>query len=421
MFWMWTGFIVLVLLMLAFDLGVLNRTDHVVKVREALLWSSLWIGLALAFNVFIYFAYQNHWAGLGNHISHGFPDGMDGHEAAVVFFLGYVIEKSLSIDNIFVIALIFGYFGIPPKYQHRVLFWGILGALVMRGAMIALGAALIERFEWVIYIFGAFLIVTAYKMLTSHANPDPGSNPVIRLAQRLFPITHTYHGHAFVIRGSDIMADEDTETHFDRRTPADAANRGAGESQRDHGGGERRGERRGEERGEAGEIVRGEGRGEGRGEEGNGGEIPVPTDAGILAPAKPKRDLTKAKWVLTPLALALLVVETTDVIFAVDSIPAIFGITTDPFIVFTSNVFAILGLRALYFALAGVMNKFRYLKAALAAILGLVGLKMLFKNPLHAVPGLAFYTLGAIVLILTVAIVASIIASRREDRRTPAV
>jgi tellurite resistance protein TerC len=273
MWWLWIGFIILVLVLLALDLGVFHRQVHVIQVREALIWSGVWVGMALLFNVFIYFGYEYHWLGMD------LPDAEpDGRVAAVFFFTGYVVEKSLSLDNIFVIALIFSYFGVPPAYQHRVLFWGILGALLMRAAMILAGALLIERFHWILYVFGAFLIVTAAKMHCARQGPDPKNNFLVRLARRLFPVTDDFVGPKFIVRA-------------------------------------------------------------------------------------------QGHRMLTPLALALVAVESADLVFAVDSIPAIFAITLDPFLVFTSNVFAMLGLRSLYFALADIMHRFHYLKLSLAVLL----------------------------------------------------
>ena len=321
---LWVGFIILVLAMLALDLGVFHRKAHVVRVREALLLSAFWIFVAMLFTVFVYFAYEHHWGGLGTT-----PDPIDkvindGHKAVVKYFTGYVLEKSLSVDNIFVIALVFSFFGVAAKYQHRVLYWGILGALIMRGAMIGGGAILINRFHWILYVFGAFLILTAVKMLFSSGEPDPRNNIAVRLARRFLPITHDFHEEHFVAK-------------------------------------------------EAGRLM------------------------------------------FTPLFLTLIVVETTDLIFAVDSIPAIFAITGDPFLVFTSNVFAILGLRALYFALAGVMDKFHYLKLSLALILALVGVKMLLADWLKHVlgPNMSFYLLGLIAFILAAGVVASLIRAQR--------
>ncbi|MBM4085981.1 MAG: TerC/Alx family metal homeostasis membrane protein, partial [Planctomycetes bacterium] len=288
-----------------------------VRLKEALTWSGAWVATALLFNVFVYFIYEHQWFGVET-TGHE-PDG---RAAAVMFFTGYVVEKSLSVDNVFVIAMIFQYLGVPPLHQHRVLFWGIVGALLMRAVMILGGVALIDRFHWVLYIFGAFLILTAAKMLLVRHEPDPRRNPLVRLARRLFPVTDEFMGQRFIVRVHGRLA-------------------------------------------------------------------------------------------LTPLALALIVVESTDLLFAIDSIPAILAITTDHFIVFSSNVFAMLGLRALYFALAGIVNKFHYLKLSLSALLVLLGVKMLLKDVLHAVPGRTYYTLGAIAVVLTAGIVASLVRARR--------
>lgn len=351
MVWIWSGFIVFILCLLALDLGVFNRKAHVVTVKEALGWSALWITLGLLFSVFIYFAYEHHWMGVGGKIDR--VDGIinNGHTATVKYLTGYVIEKSLSVDNIFVIALIFAYFGVPAMYQHRVLFWGILGALIMRGAMIGVGAALIARFHWILYIFGAFLIVTAVKMLfMSSEHGDPGKNPVVRLMRKIFPVTEQFHGeHFLVVSGA--------KASHEPATPG----------------------------------------------------AKVEDDPAVV-------ETPDGRWMLTPLALALVVVETTDLVFAVDSIPAIFAITADPFLVFTSNVFAILGLRSLYFALAGMMNKFRYLKVSLAIVLAVVGVKMLAAEWFKDLFGknFNFWLLGLIGLILAGGVLASMWANRRH-------
>jgi tellurite resistance protein TerC len=331
MIWIWIGFVALILVLLALDLGVFNRKDHVFKVREALGWSAFWISLGLAFTAFVYFCYDRHWLGMGLR-----PDPIDGqvlngHAAVVKYLTGYVIEKSLSVDNIFVIALIFGYLKIPAQYQHRVLFWGIVGAIAMRGLMIWAGAALVQ-YHWVIWVFGGFLIFTGVRMaLAKESDHDLSQNRVLRAAKRVLPLTDHYHGHQFTI-------------------------------------------------------------------------------------------VENGKRFLTPLALALVMVEATDVVFAVDSIPAIFAITGEPFLVFTSNIFAILGLRSLYFALAGMMDKFRYLKIALAIVLVTVGVKMLTAQWLKAWLGEHFnlYLLGAVFLILTIGVIASIRANRRDARKTSA-
>ena len=353
MVWLWAGFIVFVLVMLALDLGVFHRQSHAVTVKEALVWSAVWATLGLSFSVFVYFGYEHKWVGLGSSIDA--VDGVinDGTTATVKYLTGYVVEKSLSVDNIFVIAMLFGFFAVPATYQHRVLFWGILGALVMRGAMIALGATLIGRFHWILYLFGVFLIVTGIKMLilkTDHS--DPNQNIIVRLTRRLFPITSRFHGEHFAVRAG---APASYESEF----PGTAA-------------------------------------------------LP---DAAVNQ-ARP------GTWMLTPLALALIVVEFTDVIFAVDSIPAIFAVTADPFLVFTSNVFAILGLRALYFALGGMLDTFRYLKVSLALVLMVVGVKMLIAEWLKGILGSAFnfYLLGVVLLLLAAGVAASFIAERRGEK-----
>jgi tellurite resistance protein TerC len=351
MLWIWLGFLAFILALLALDLGVFHRKAHVVSVREALGWSAVWISLGLAFSLFVYHGYESHWLGLGStpdivDRSTDSPFGKvnDGRTAVVKYLTGYVVEKSLSVDNVFVIAMLFGFFAVPALYQHRVLFWGILGALVMRGVMIAVGARLIAEFSWVLYVFGVFLIVTAVKMLvmkTDHA--DPGQNLVVRLTRRFFPVTERFHGEHFLVRAGS------------------AASREA-------------------------EVV----------------GAAAQADAAV-AKAAP------GVWMLTPLALALVMVETTDLVFAVDSIPAVFAITADPFLVFTSNVFAILGLRSLYFALAGAIQSFRYLKVALAVVLAVVGVKMLAHSWLKAWLGASFnfYLLGLVLLILATGVVAS--------------
>lgn len=296
----WIGFNVFVLLMLALDLGVFNRKAHVVSVKEALIWSAVWVSLALVFNGLIYYWFGEH--------------------KAIEFLTGYVIEKSLSVDNIFVFVLIFSYFQIPQQYQHKVLFWGILGALLMRVIFIFAGVALIEKFHWTIYIFGAFLIYTGYKMFTEKDKKmDPEKNPVIRFFRKMMPVTDQLHGDKFFIKQN-------------------------------------------------------------------------------------------GKNVATPLFMVLILIETTDVIFAVDSIPAILAITQDEFIVYTSNVFAILGLRSLYFALAHLINRFIYLSYGLAIILVFVGLKMVmvdfFKIP-------TFISLLFIALVISGSVVLSFIKTER--------
>lgn len=363
MFWMYSGFILLVLALLALDLGVFHRKVHVVSVKEALGWSAFWIALGLAFSGFIYLGYENHWLGLGLT-----PDLMttrpvpveglgtvynDGTSALVKYVTGYLVEKSLAVDNIFVISMIFTFFAVPALYQHRVLFWGILGALVLRGAMIAAGARMIQEFSWIIYVFGGFLILTGIKMLLlKEGETDPNRNLVVRATRKLFPVTERFHGeHFFVRAGTDASHEAETPgAAIVADRVVDSAKRGA-----------------------------------------------------LLA---------------TPLLLALVMVEFTDLIFAVDSIPAIFAITADPFLVFTSNVFAILGLRSLYFALAGMIDSFRYLKVALAVVLMVVGVKMMTHTWLKEQLGEGFnlYLLGLVLAILATGVVASLWKNRREAR-----
>ena len=350
MFWLWAGFIAFVLLLLTLDLGVFHRKAHVDSMKEALAWSAMWIALGLSFSVFVYFGYEGQWLGLGVE-----PDPIDGvvnggGTALQRYLTGYLVEESLSMDNVFVMALLFGFFAVPPMYRHRVLFWGILGAIVLRGIMIGVGAKLVAEFHWILYLFGVFLIFTAVKMLfleTGHQ--DPNQNVVVRLARRLFPITARYHGEHFIIRAP-------THGSQESRQPGAAV--------------------------EPDEVV---------------------------DRARP------GMLLLTPLALALVVIESTDVVFAVDSIPAIFAVTADPFLVFTSNVCAILGLRSLYFVLAGMMDKFRYLRVSLALVLLLVGVKMLVASRLKALIGehFDFYLLAAVLLILAGGIIASLLADRR--------
>jgi tellurite resistance protein TerC len=325
----WLAFIALILFFLALDLGVFHRHAHVVSPREGLAWSIAWMTLACAFAVFIYFGYEHHWAGLGTTVDAVDRTVNDGGSAVIKYLTGYVVEQSLSVDNMFVIAMLFKFFAVPAPLQHRVLFWGILGALTLRGVMIAIGAVLVTQFAWVLYLFGAFLIFTAFKMLFFNVEEnDPGNNAVVKLIRRFWPTTRRYYGQRFVIR---------------------------------------RGRR----------------------------------------------------WILTPLALALVMVETTDVLFAVDSIPAIFAITADPFLVFASNAFAILGLRSLYFVLAGALTAFRYLKVSLAVVLALVGTKMIAHEPLKELLGQYFnlYMLAAIVLILATGTIASLLVTVTDQEK----
>ena len=314
--WAYIGFIALVMVFLALDLGVFHREAHEVSMKESITWSCIWLACGISFTAFIYYSYQFHWLGLGletpTYAGGAIVLGeVTGATAAIQYLTGYIVEKSLAMDNIFVIAMIFGYFAIPAKYQHRVLFWGIIGALIMRGAMIYLGAELIMSYTWILIVFGLFLILTAVKMALIKSHNDPGSNPVVKLAKRFFRTVDFYDGQKF----------------FTRRTVAPTT-------------------------------------------------IKDPkTGKDAYAPAEP--GTLSARWAITPLFLALIMVEITDLVFAVDSIPAIFAITPDPFIVFTSNIFAILGLRALYFCLAALIAKFRFLKPALILILAFIGVKLL--------------------------------------------
>jgi tellurite resistance protein TerC len=301
---LWIGFVVFVLGMLALDLGVFHRKAHAVTLREAVGWSAVWVSLALAFNVFVWWKF--------------------GPALGVEFLTGYLIEKSLSVDNIFVFIVIFGALAVPPALQHRVLFWGIIGALVLRAVMIFAGAAMLAKFHWLIYVFGGFLVFTGIKLFVQRdATEDPSKGLLMRTMRRLVPTTSDYRGSSFVVR-------------------------------------------------EGGKLV------------------------------------------ATPLLLALVLIEATDVIFAVDSIPAIFAVTKDPFIVFTSNIFAILGLRSLFFLLAGVVEKFSYLKVGLAGVLVFVGAKMTLVDVVK-IP--AFVSLAAITTMLGASIVASLIKAQRVSKK----
>ena len=298
-FWFWAGFVAFVLMMLALDLGVFHRHAHEVRPREAAAWTLVWVALALVFA-----------AGLA---------GFYGKDAGLTFLTGYIIEESLSVDNIFVIVLIFEYFRVPRSCHHRVLFYGILGALVMRGVFIGLGAVLIARFEWILYVFGAMLIITGIRMSIKREDEFNGEqNPIVKLVRRFVPMTPVYHGKRFFI-------------------------------------------------------------------------------------------IENGKRFATPLLLVLILVEVTDLIFAVDSIPAIFGVTKDPFIVFTSNIFAILGLRSLYFLLAAVVDRLHLLKYGLALILTFVGVKMLGEDFFHID---IVVSLSIILGILALSVIASIIWPR---------
>jgi tellurite resistance protein TerC len=318
--YVWLLFVSLLLCLLALDLGVFHRTSRAVTAREGLAWSLVWMAVASLFAFVIFFGYENNWAGLGLtpdpvERTDAYPAGVvnDGANAVLKYLTGYVVELSLSVDNMFVIAMLFRVFAVPAAFQHRVLFWGILGALAMRGVMIVLGTQLIARFDWMLPVFGIFLLGTGVKMFFLDTGAaSAGQARMVNWIRRWFPVTEAYHGDRFLIRDA----------------------------------------------------------------------------AGAL--------------VLTPLAVALVLVETTDLLFAVDSIPAILAITADPFLVFASNAFAILGLRSLYFALAGALEAFHYLKYSLAVVLMLIGGKMLAHGWLREALGDHFhiYVLAAVVLIL---------------------
>ena len=299
--WGWIGFNVAVLAILALDLGVLHRRSSKVSVKEAATWSAVWIALSLCFALAVYRTM--------------------GKESGLEFLTGYLIEYALSVDNIFVFVLIFSYFNVPEKYQHRVLFWGIIGALVLRGVMIVAGSALVTRFAWTLYIFGAFLVFTGVRMALQKDDSayNPERDPVLRLARRLIPVTREYSGDKFFVREPDRTG--------------------------------------------------------------------------------------RHRYAATPLFIVLLIVDTTDVIFATDSIPAIFAVTRDPFIIYTSNICAVLGLRALYFLLAGMVDKFIYLKLGLSLVLIFIGGKMLLE-PLVHLPIVA--SLGVVGAVLAASILASL-------------
>jgi tellurite resistance protein TerC len=303
---LWVAFNACVLVMLALDLGVFNRKAHVISLRESALWSVVWVILSMAFNLWILRAH--------------------GPTPALEFFTGYLVEKSLSVDNVFVFLLVFRAFGIEPRFQHRVLFWGLLGALVLRGIMIAVGAALVQRFDWILYIFGGFLLIIGVRMLIrEHEEFHPERNPILKWARRFFTVST-----------------ENTDQHF--------------------------------------------------------------------------FTIENGRRAITPLFLALLVVEAADVIFAVDSIPAVFGITRDPFLVYTSNVCAILGMRAFYFLISGALPFFRYLDAGLSAVLIFIGGKMLTERWVHMPTYLSLVIVAAL---LGTAMLASLIAARRSRSREP--
>ena len=301
--WVWIGFNAFVLVMLALDLGVFHRKTHVVTLKESITWTVVWVVMAMLFNL-----------GVAHFM---------GNDKGLEFFTGYVIEKSLSVDNVFVFALLFSYFAVPALYQHKVLFWGVFGALVMRAVMIALGAKLIAEFAWIIYVFGAFLVLTGVKMIVKREEEiHPERNPVVRFFKRYIPTTSDFRGDKFFVRENGVL-------------------------------------------------------------------------------------------MATPLFVVLILVEISDLIFAVDSIPAIFAVTKDSFIVYTSNVFAILGLRSLYFALAGVLDKFHYLKVGLGVVLSFVGVKMLLAHSPWKID--THVSLGVIIVVLAASVVASLVWPKKSD------
>lgn len=307
----WIIFLLLVIGMLALDLGVFHKEDKIISVKEAFLWTGIWISVSLVFSIGIFFIYQYQNAALGA-------------EKVLEYLTAYVVEKSLSLDNIFVMAAIFSFFKVPKKYQHRVLFWGVLGAIVLRGVFIFAGTALIVKFSWLMYVFGVLLIVSAIKMGISKEDHDEdlSKNFAVKIAKKFYRVTPSFHGHAFTVIIDGVRH-------------------------------------------------------------------------------------------ITPLLLALIVIETSDVMFAVDSIPAVFSVTLDPFIVFTSNIMAILGLRSLYFALSAMLGKFVYLKYALVFILAFVGVKMIVVHYVH-IPTLL--SLSVILLSITISILASFLKGKEIEQ-----
>jgi tellurite resistance protein TerC len=308
----WIGFVVLVLALLAFDLGVLNKKAHVISPGEAMRWTVFWIALASLFGGGVYLMYEHHVFGIGKTVGHE----LTGAQAAGQYFTAYVVEKSLSVDNLFVMTLIFKYFAVPQLYQHRVLFLGIVGALVFRGIFIGAGLWLISMFTWTVYLFGGLLVYSAFKMFFAGDDSfEPDKHPIVRSVRRFYPVTSEYHGDRFFVMQNGVRA-------------------------------------------------------------------------------------------ATPLCVALVLIEASDVVFAVDSVPAVFGVTQDPFIAFTSNVFAILGLRSLYFALSAIMYMFRYLKLSLIFVLGFVGVKMMLSHHYHLD---TLISLGVIFVLLGGGVIASLV------------
>ncbi|HXH23236.1 MAG TPA: TerC family protein [Dehalococcoidia bacterium] len=299
--WLWAAFNIGILVLLVVDLGIFHREAHAVSVREAALWTVTWVSLAMAFDLGVYL--------------------LADPEPGLAFLTGYVIELSLSVDNIFVFVLLFAYFAVPPAYQHRVLFWGILSVILMRGSVIVAGSVLVEQLHWILYVFGALLIISAWRMATQGGgHDDPSQNPAVRFIRRFFPVTENYEGHRFFVRRDGV-------------------------------------------------------------------------------------------FMVTPLFIVLVALNTTDLVFAIDSIPAIFAITHDPFIVYTSNLCAVMGLRSMYFLLAGVVDRFHYLQFGLSVILAFVGTKMLLED-VYEVPIAA--SLGVIAAVITVAVAASLVRPKDQ-------
>ncbi|HEY3487540.1 MAG TPA: TerC family protein [Gammaproteobacteria bacterium] len=318
---LWIGFVCMILFFLALDLGVLNREDRAVSIPKALAWTAIWVTLSLLFGVFVYFQYEYNLVGTAE-----LTLDLSGREAALQYLSAYLLEESLSLDNMFVIALILSYFKIPAIYQHRVLFWGILGAIVMRGTVIIAGMALLHRLEWMNYVFGAILLITAFKLLFSNDEaPDMEQSWLVRICRKCMPLTLEFHGRHFIA-------------------------------------------------------------------------------------------VENNKWLVTPLGFVLVLVNFGDLVFAVDSIPAVFAVTNDPFIAFTSNIFAVLGLRSLYFVLAGVMDKFRYLRHSLVVLLFFIGSKMImslhYKIPVS-------WSLVIIVSVLGIGIMVSLLVAKKQGSVRP--
>lgn len=314
--WIWIIFIACIIVFLALDLGIFNKKDHIIRSKEAAMWTAVWVSVALSFSGIIYWLFSN---GLVSN-----PTGLDPGTAVMKYVTGYLIELSLSIDNVFVIAVIFSAYSIPPIYQHRVLFWGILGAIIFRAMMILFGVTLINQFEWIIYVFGAFLLYTAYKMINAEDHEfDPKKSRTIRILKKLFPITTSFKGNRFFVKRLGIYA-------------------------------------------------------------------------------------------ATPLFVALIVIEITDILFALDSIPAILAITADPFIVFSSNILAILGLRSMYFLVSRMLQKFRYINYSLVIILAFVGLKMLLQDKIHIKE---WISLTVIIVALSAGIISSLYIPEKKKEK----